>query len=233
MTTIPHCQRLRQKIELVLPDMAESGAEMACHPNIRELYPEIVLNMHQGMRASVALLRATAARCRALAGGDPVAAALAPYYARHAVEEDHDHWALQDLEALGVPRAEALRRTPSPAVASIVGAQYYWALHHHPVAMLGDMMVREGYPSGPEAVEELVARTGHPRAAFRTLERHSRLDQHHRDELIELIDGLRLEEEHHTLMGVSALHTVDMVIRANHELLDRAAKQSPVRTAVP
>ena len=114
----------------------------------------------------------------------------------------------------------------------MVGAQYYWVLHHHPVAMLGDMMVREGYPSGPEAVEELVARTGHPRAAFRTLERHSRLDQHHRDDLIEMMDGLPLREEHHTIMGVSALHTVDMVIRANHELLERASKESRVRTAV-
>ena len=26
---------------------------------------------------------------------------------------------------------------PSPAVAALVGSQYYWLLHHHPVALLG------------------------------------------------------------------------------------------------
>src|SRR5204863_60824 len=82
-----------------------------------------------------------------------------------------------------------LRRMPSPTVASMIGAQYYWVLHHHPVAMLGDMMVREGYPSGVETVETLMARSGYPRAAFRTMERHAHLDLHHRDDLIELLDG--------------------------------------------
>lgn len=219
---ISHSQRLRQKIELVLPEMAEVGADLANHPDVRALYPEILINVHQGMRASVSLLRAAAARCEELAHGDPVAAALAPYFAHHVHEEDHAHWALEDLEVLGVSRAEALARMPSPAVASMVGAQYYWVLHHHPVALLGDMMVREGYPSTPEAVETLVQRTGYPRTAFRTMERHSKLDQHHRDDLMELMDGLPLSEEHHVVMGVSALHTAEMVIQANRELLERS-----------
>jgi pyrroloquinoline quinone (PQQ) biosynthesis protein C len=219
---ISHSRRLRQKIELLLPEMAAVSAELADHPHFRALYPELLVNMHQGMRASAALLRTAAARCRELAGTDPVAAALAPYYAHHVQEEDHAHWALEDLEVLGVPRAEVLRRMPSPAVASMVGAQYYWVLHHHFLAMLGDMMVREGYPASIEAVEVLVARSGYPRTAFRTLERHAHLDQHHRDDLIELLDGLPLQEEHHTILGVSALHTVDMVIQANRELLERA-----------
>jgi hypothetical protein len=224
MTTLTHSQRLRQKIELLLPEAAAVTAELADHPHFRELYPELLVNVHQGMRASVALLQTAAARCRALEGADPVAAALAPYYARHVKEEDHDYWALEDLEVLGVPRAEVLRRMPSPTVASMIGAQYYWVLHHHPVAMLGDMMVREGYPSSPAAVEALIARTGYPRAAFRTMERHSRLDLHHRDDLVELLDGLPLQEEHHAIMGVSALHTLDMMIQANRELLERAPK---------
>lgn len=83
------------------------------------------------------------------------------------------------------------------------------------------MMVREGYPSSAEAVEALIARTGYPRVAFRTMERHSRLDLHHRDDLV---DGLPLQEEHHAIMGVSALHTMHMMIQANRELLERAPK---------
>jgi pyrroloquinoline quinone (PQQ) biosynthesis protein C len=142
------------------------------------------------MRASAALLQTAADRCRELAEHDPIAAALAPYYAHHVQEENHAHWALEDLEVLGVPREEVLRRMPSPTIASMIGAQYYWVLHHHPVAMLGDMMVREGYPSTIEAVEVLVARSGHPCSAFRTMERHAHLDQHHRDDLIELLDAL-------------------------------------------
>jgi hypothetical protein len=54
------------------------------------------------------------------------------------------------------------------------------------------------------------------------MERHAHLDIRHRDDLIDLLDGLPLQEEHHTILGVSALHTVDMVIQANRELLERA-----------
>src|SRR5262249_9215108 len=151
----------RQTIERVLPDMFEVSAELADHPAIRALYPEILVNTHQGMRASVSLLTTAADRCRELADADPVAAALAAYYAHHVEEENHAHWALEDLEVLGVPRQEVLRRMPSATVASMIGAQYYWVLHHHPVAMLGDIMVREGYVSGVEAVKELMARSGH------------------------------------------------------------------------
>ena len=81
--TISHSRRLRQTIERVLPDVLEVSAELADHPAIRALYPEILVNMHQGMRASVSLLKAAAARCRELEGGDPVAAGLAPYFERH------------------------------------------------------------------------------------------------------------------------------------------------------
>jgi hypothetical protein len=220
MKTNSHSRRLRQKIELLLPEMDAAAGALADHSDFRVLYPEMMVTVYQGMRASAALLRTAAARCGELADSDPVAAALTPYYAHHVEEENHAHWALEDLEVLGVPRAEVLRRMPSPTVAAMVGAQYYWVLHHHPVALLGDMMVREGYPSSAEAVEVLVARSGYPRTAFRTLERHAHLDLRHRDDLAEMLDGLPLREEHHTILGVSALHTVDMVIQANREVLE-------------
>jgi len=222
MTTISHSRRLRQKIELFLPELAEASAALADHPRIRALYPELVVNTHHGMRASAALLRTAAHRCRDLADSDPVAAALEPYYAQHALEEDHDHWALEDLEVIGIPRADVLRRMPPPTVASMAGAQYYWVLHHHPVALLGDVMVREGYVPTVEAVDVLVARTGYPRAAFRNLERHAHVDLKHGDDVIEQLDGLPLREEHHTILGVSALHTLQMSTQMLRELLDWA-----------
>lgn len=222
MKTISHSRRLRQKIELALPEIAEVCTEMASHPNYRDLYAEVMMIWHQGMRASVALLRTAERRCRELTDADPVAAALAPYFAHHAQEEDHDYWALEDLEVLGLSRADVLRRIPSASMASLVGAQYYWVLHHHPVAMLGDMMVREGYQPPVAAVDDLVARTGHPRTAFRTLERHCHLDLRHADDLTAVLDGLPLCEEHHTLLGMSALHTVHMTVQAYREVLERA-----------
>jgi hypothetical protein len=222
MTTISHSRRLRQKIELLLPELAEVSAELADHPRLRALYPEFVVTTHHGMRGSAALLRTAAARCRELAAADPVAAALAPEYAHHAAEEDHDHWALEDLEVLGIPRADVLRRMPPPSVAAMVGAQYYWVLHHHPVALMGDLMFREGYVPPVEAVDTLVARTGYPRTAFRNLYRHSRVDLKHQDEMIAVLDGLPLRAEHHTILGVSALHSLQMAIQSFRELLERA-----------
>src|SRR5262249_298715 len=106
--------------------------------------------------------------------------------------------------------------------ASLVGAQYFWVLYHHPVALMGEQMVREGYVPGVEMVEVMMARSGHPRAAFRNSERHCRLDVRHRAELIEVLDSLPLGEEHPTIMGVSALHAVQMGIQANRELLELA-----------
>lgn len=222
MSKLTHSQRLRQKIELVMPELTEVGAELVGHPNFRQLYADFLMTMHQGMRASVSLLQTAFERCQAIADADPVAATLAPYYGHHIKEEDHDYWALEDLEVLGVSRDEALRRIPSPSMASMIGSQYYWVLHHHPVAMLGDQMVREGYPPTVEVINELVARTGHPRSAFRTLERHCHLDIRHTQDLIDMVDSLPLTEEHHTVMGISAFHTIDMMVQAYREILDNA-----------
>ena len=38
---------------------------------------------------------------------------------------------------------------PPPSVAGLVGSQYYWILHHHPVAFLGYVALMEGYPPTP------------------------------------------------------------------------------------
>lgn len=84
-------------------------------------------------------------------------------------------------------------------------------------------MVREGYPPAVEVIDELVRRTGHPCSAFRTMERHCHLDIHHTEHLVEIVDALPLQEEHHTVMGISALHTVDMMLQSYREILDRAA----------
>lgn len=179
------------------------------HPRVAELFPEYLFTVHCSARATVTLMEAARQRAAQIATGDPVAAGLARYLARHVLEElHHDEWFLEDLEALGVSRASAVARIPTPSVAAMVGSQYYWALHFHPVALLGFLTVLEGYPASARELEAVITRTGLPRRAFRTLLEHSDLDRDHRDELFETIDHLPLRPGHSALIAVSAFATL-------------------------
>lgn len=208
--SLSHSERLRQKIELVLPEFAEASTAVVAHPRFRELFPELLVRVHWMIRCSVPLMETSLRRCHELANHDPVAAALIAYLTQHIKEElHHDEWLLEDLEGLGWPRSEVLRRVPSPAAAACVGARYYWVLHHHPIAEIGGIAVMEGYPPSVEAVELMQKLSGLPRGAFRTIDKHSHLDPHHRDDLLEAIDNLPLDDEHHEMLGVAALATVE------------------------
>jgi hypothetical protein len=146
---------------------------------------------------------------------------LAPYLEHHIPEElHHDDWLLDDLELLGRPRSEVLPRPPSPTVASLVGAQYYWIHHYHPVALLGYIGVLEGYPPSPALIDELIVRTDYERAAFRTMIAHAELDPGHAAELDELLDTLPLTRSQAAVIGLSALQTVELYARAIAEIVD-------------
>jgi hypothetical protein len=152
---------------------------------------------------------------------DQVARGVAPYLERHIEEElGHDEWVLEDLEVLGVERSSVLSRVPTPAVACLVGAQYYWILHFHPVVVLGYLAVFEGHPSAPPLIEQLRTRTGFPAAAFRTLEEHSELDSAHREELDRVIDSLPLSSEHEVVLGLSSMSSVELMARCIEEVCD-------------
>jgi hypothetical protein len=174
-------------------------------------------------------MEAAIARSRELADDDDVAAGVAAYLSDHVDEErGHDEWVLQDLEATGRDRDEPLRRIPPPAIAAVVGSQYYWIRHHHPVALLGHIAVMEGYPPTVVLAEHLQERTGYGADAFRSLARHAMLDIHHRDEFLTVVDELPLRPEHETLLGVSALHTINGLIEVFEQILARApAAQVP------
>jgi len=200
--------RLRAKLELAIPAVRGASERIWTSPSIRELYPVWLATMHGIVRSAVPLMETARTRAEELAPDDPVAAGLVPYLAHHAPEEaGHDRWLLEDLESLGGDPDEVLRGIPSPRVASLVGAQYYWIRHRHPVCLLGHMAFVEGYPPEPGFAERLREATGYPPAAFRAIRRHERLDLRHREELFEAIDALPLEPEHETLLGLSALHT--------------------------
>ena len=154
------------------------------------------------------LTEAALARSRELPETDPLAVPLAAYLEEHVDEElGHDETLLDDLELVGVDRASAVARMPSPTVAALVGSQYYWILHYHPVAFLGFVAVMEGYPPTTELIEELIERTGFPPEAFRTYVEHADLDPGHRDHLDRTLDSLALTAEHESALGVSAIAT--------------------------
>jgi hypothetical protein len=165
--------------------------------------------MHMIVRSAVPLLEAAFERARCLPESDPIGEELATYLESHIEEErGHDRWLLQDLEVAGGDVAESLRTIPPPQVASFVGAQYYWVRHHHPVSLLGHIAVVEGYHPPAGFAARLQSLTGFPRQAFRAIERHERLDVHHKRDLFALIDRLALSPEHEQLIGISALHTM-------------------------
>jgi hypothetical protein len=179
------------------------------------LWPEYLVLQHQIIRATVPLTRAALDRAREL--DEPE---LAAYLELHVEEElGHDETLLDDLALLGLGCDQVLERMPPPTVASLVGAQYYWILHHHPVAFLGYVGVMEGYPPSDELVELLIARTGFPREAFRTFSEHGELDPGHRDHLDRTLDALPLSERHEQLIAASAIATVALATGALEQLL--------------
>ena len=197
---------------------SDACTRLVLHPRVRELWPGYLVLQHQIIRATVPLTHAALERSRLL--DEPLGPPLARYLELHVDEElGHDETLLGDLELLGRPREAVLERMPSPTVASLVGAQYYWILHHHPVAFLGYVGVMEGYPPTEELVSTLVERTGFPREAFRTFAEHGELDPGHRDHLDRTLDALPLTERHEQVIGAAALATVALATRALQELL--------------
>lgn len=165
-------------------------------------------------------MEAARAASRARADGDPVAACVSEYLDRHIPEEkDHDEWLLDDLEALDFNRAQVVQRIPSATVAAMVGSQYYWAAHVHPICIIGYLAVLEGEPASVDFLESVIVRTQLPRAAFRSFLKHALLDQHHRADLYTALDEMSLTAEHTACLGLSAMQTVYLLGISFEELL--------------
>jgi hypothetical protein len=142
------------------------------------------------MQGGITLMRV--ARDRALAlPGDPVANIIAPYLQQHIDEEkDHCAWLLDDIETLGITSQQVAEATPLTSVVSLLGAQYFWALNIHPVAVFGYLIVLEGYAPIAEQLEAIRIRTGIPGTAFRCLIAHADNDPHHLADLNHTLDSM-------------------------------------------
>ena len=200
---------LFRRLQLVAPALDQACARIAISPGLAELYPEYLRVCHGIVRASVPLM---AEACRTLRDSgpdpDPLTPELLRYFTAHIAEEQgHDEWVLEDLDVLGVERTWALDPAPPRRLAEVVGAQYYWIRHHHPVALLGYILVLEGYPPSFGYVEAMIERSGLPRAAFRTMLGHAGADVDHVRELRALLDSLPLTDDQLSLVSTSALAT--------------------------
>jgi hypothetical protein len=170
-------------------------------------------------------LHAVLDRARDLADFDPVAAAVAHYLPEYIEEEaDEDH--LADLEVLGYERAEVEARTASPRIAALVGSQYFWSLQVHPVAVLGAIQVAEGYSPPVETIEELIVRSGYPRAAFAALFEHAERDVEHRAHLHRVVDGVELSRPQESLIALSAFQAISLLGDAMNEIIERSETAS-------
>jgi hypothetical protein len=174
--------------------------------NPKEMIPAFLVMLHQIMRASVPVMEAAILRLEAIGPEDPLTTPLIRYYLHHIKEErDHDVWALEDMEAAGFDPVAVLRQMPPPAVARLAGAQRYWVEHHHPVTLLGCIMVLESFPPSMEIIDEIRDSSGLPEAAFRTFRMHGKVDPHHSKEVREVIDRLPLSRRDVDMISTSLI----------------------------
>jgi hypothetical protein len=217
-------QALRTRTTLILALLSKATKAMMARADLAPLLIGHSVLMHQITRASVPLMEA-AYRESEKHSDDPVSRQLVPYLRGHIEEEmHHDEWTLQDLEAIGISRSIVLASIPAGNVAALVGAQYYWIFHHHPVAILGYMVALEAHPPPEAVIDDLQAKTDLPECFFRSYRVHAALDPHHEAELFHLIDGLPLEPSHEQLINESLWHSGMMLADtlANPHLWDRA-----------
>lgn len=202
-----HSQRIWDKVLLYGNEKRRAAQALWEHPAFPQLYPELLLTLHTTIRASVPLMQQAAEACEALPG-DGVAAGFGAYLREHLEEEkDHEWWVVEDLEKLGVPRERTLGQIPGPHAAAVVGAQYYWVRHAHPIALLGYLAVLEWEFPDPASFGPIAERSSLPPEAFRTFRSHAQLDKLHRADMEAVVDALPLTEAHHTLVGLSVLAT--------------------------
>lgn len=211
--------RLTIKLQYMTLGIKEYPVTKMSREESRSWFRNYLIVMHSIIRASVPLMNAALHRCRETEG-DKLLSMLGKYYQKHMIEEmHHDEWALDDLESIGFTHQQSFSQKPSQSVAELVGSQYYWIYHWHPVCLLGYISFLEGAPPEQDQVEKVMDVTGYPETAFRTLSKHSTLDPNHRDDLNLLIDELPLSSDHEKWITSNALYTASKFSKITESIL--------------
>jgi len=220
MSSVTHSDVLWSKIRLAEDRLISASNRFWTHQDLAALLPDFLVQLHRVMQSGISLMRT--ARDRALTlPDDPVATQAAAYLEMHIDEEkDHDQWLLDDIATLGIPAEGVLSAIPLPSVVSLLGAQYFWMLHIHPVTVFGYLIVLEGYPPLVEQLDEIKIRTGLPATAFRCLKSHAEDDPDHIATLNRTLDSMPLTQEQIKFLALSAFHTIDAVASILEELTE-------------
>jgi hypothetical protein len=208
------------KIRLAEQRLFASTHVFWTHPELAVLFPQFLLQahwlMHNGLKfmASVRDLAASQSH-------DSVSLALTPYLREHLEEElGHDRWLRDDILTLGFEEKDILEAQPRDAIVGLLSAQYFWAMHVHPVAILGYLILMEGYPPLASQLEEVRLRTGAPATAFRCLIRHAEDDPEHLEGLHRVLDSLTLNVEQQRAVAMSAFAAIEGMASLFEELLE-------------
>lgn len=212
-------QIMRAKIALTGNAQTTAFEGFWARDDLKTVAPALLVLLNQITRASVPLMAAARDICAARRDEGPLMVALEHYYEKHVPEEmDHDLWTLDDLEAVGYHRAGVLAMTPQPAVANLVGAQYYWLNHHHPVMLLGYIAVLEGSPPQMDHLDWIEEAAGLGKDAWRTYRFHGDVDPHHLEDLNRAVDAMPLTRHEMSLIGISALATSEALARCVEQI---------------
>ena len=199
------------------------------HSELADLLPGFLIQAHILMRSGLTLM--AAARDGALAlPNDAVGRALAAYLEVHLAEElGHDAWLLDDIRTLGFEEREVVQARPCAALVDVVGAQYFWMMHVHPVAIMGYLVLMEGYAPLATQLEEIRVRTSAPASAFRCLMRHAEDDPEHLAELNRTLDDMNLSVEQSRAVGMCAFAAIEGLAAMFEELLESRAEAAAGR----
>ena len=190
------------------------------HPDLPSLFPGFLIQTHCLMRSGLTMMAVAIERARAMPE-DPVAQALADYLEIHLQEElGHDLWLLDDIRTLGFEDQQVLKAQPCAASVTLIGSQYFWMMHVHPVAIMGYLILMEGYAPVAAQLEEIRARSGAPETAFRCLMRHAEDDPAHIADLNRVLDGMSLSQEQIQAVGMCAFAAIDGVVAMFEELME-------------
>lgn len=197
------------------------------HPDLSVLLPRFLVQTHCLMRHGLALM--AVARDLALSmPNDAVARDLAAYLSVHIQEETgHDAWLLDDICTLGFEPQQVLHAPPCAATSGLIDTQHYWITQIHPVAMMGYLILMEGYAPLVSQLDEIRIRSGAPETAFRCLKRHAEDDPQHLAELNGALDRMSLTIVQTRAVGMSALTAIDCVACIFEELLDASTGKTP------
>jgi Iron-containing redox enzyme len=191
------------------------------HPALAQLFPRFLIQAFCIMRLGLTLMHDASLQALDLTErGDTTACELTRYLQKHLAEEQgHDLWLLEDIRTLGYTDEQVLCARPCVATINLIGAQYFWMRHTHPVTIMGYLTLMEGYAPLTSQLGQIRARTGAPETAFRCLCRHADDDPAHSAELNYTLNKMALSSEQVKALGLSAFAAIEGLSTMFEELM--------------